>query len=185
LDIDGVKALTTAFKKYKGTVCFISHNLYFIKEIADCVVDVNEGKIKIYPGGLDYYLEKRQQLEVASKEQKNQSKAVLKQFKKGKKGSNLEGQNNVVLTDLKKQHKEALKRISQIKNEIKKLEREQKELETESYVKARHLSKLFDKREPEVLKEYGRRLKYIQSRLREIESTVKKLKKERNQISKS
>ena len=34
LDMDGVKALTLAFKKYTGTLCFISHDLYFIKEIA-------------------------------------------------------------------------------------------------------------------------------------------------------
>jgi len=65
------------------------------------------------------------------------------------------------------------------------LEKEQKELETESYVKSRHLLKSFDKRDPEILKEYGRRLKYIQSRIREIESTIKKLRNEKDRISKS
>jgi len=68
----------------------------------------------------------------------------------------------------------------------KKNEREQlvKNLETESYVKSRHLSKAFDKKDPEILQEYGRRLKQIQSRLREIESVIKKLKEERDGISK-
>jgi len=70
LDIDGVRALTTAFKKYDGTICFVSHDLFFIKEIADCIVDVNEGVIKIYPGGLDYYLDKKKQLQEMSKQQK-------------------------------------------------------------------------------------------------------------------
>jgi len=83
LDIDGVRALTTAFKKYTGTICFISHDLFFIKEIADCIVDVSGGKIKIYPGGLEYYLGKKQQLGEASKKEKKDVKADGKRSKKG------------------------------------------------------------------------------------------------------
>jgi len=185
LDIDGVRALTTAFKKYDGTICFISHDLFFIKEIADCIIDVSGGAIKIYPGGLDYYLDKKKQLEEMSKQQKKSVKTDSKKLKQKGKKKYKEQQEDPFLTDLKTQHKKALKRISQIRNEIKKLEGEYKELETENYVKSRHLAKSFDKREPEILKEYGRRLKIIQSRIREIESTIKKLKDERDQISKS
>jgi len=185
LDIDGVRALTTAFKKYDGTVCFISHDLFFINEIADCIIDVNEGKIKIYPGGLDYYLNKKKQLQEISKGQKKQAKADSKKSKQKKKKKHKEEHEDPHLADLKTQHKKALKRISQIKNAIKKLENEYKELETESYVKSRHLAKSFDKRDPKILKEYGRRLKNIQSRFREIETTIKDLKNERDQISKT
>jgi ATP-binding cassette subfamily F protein 3 len=185
LDIDGVTALTKAFRKYEGTVCFISHDLYFIKEVADSIVDVTGGILKIYPGGLEYYLEKKQQSETGAKKQKKQEKADQKRSKKGKsKDTDKESEDREVLAELKAQHKKALKRIAQIKSEIKTLEKEKKELETESYVKSRHLSKSFDKRDPETLKEYGQRLKYIQSRLREIESTTKKLKEERDRISK-
>jgi len=185
LDVDGVKALTTAFRRYDGTVCFISHDLFFIKEIADCIVDVNDGGIKIYPGGLDYYLDKKRQSQDLLQGQRKQAKTSLKKTKRKGKERNRLGQEDSAFTDLKTQHKNALKRISQIKNEIKKLESEQKELETESYVKSRHLAKSFDKREPAILKEYGRRLKAIQSRIRSIESTIKKLKDERAKISKS
>ncbi len=185
LDIDGVRALTTAFKKYEGTVCFISHDLFFIKEIADCIVDVSDGKIKIYSGGLDYYLDKKQQSKGALKEQNNQAKTAQKKSGQKKKKNQKEAKEDSLFTDLKVQHKKALKRMSQIKNEIKKLENEYKELETESYVKSRHLSKSFDKRDPGILKEYGKRLKTIQSRLREIETTIKNLKNERDQISKT
>jgi len=165
-------------------VCFISHDLYFIREIADCIVDVSDGKLKIYSGGLNYYLEKKQQSEEGADKQKDQNKTDQKLSKKEKRKKYKEKNENPILADLKAQHKQALKRISQIKNEIKKLEKEQKDLETESYVKSRHLSKSFDKREPDVLKEYGKRLKYIQSRLREIESVIKQLKQERDRISK-
>ncbi|MCK5259819.1 MAG: ABC-F family ATP-binding cassette domain-containing protein [Candidatus Omnitrophica bacterium] len=184
LDIDGVTALTIAFRKYEGTVCFISHDLYFIREIADCIVDVSNGKIKIYSGGLEYYLDKKKELEEISSTEKRKQKSDQKLSKKEKQKKYKEGKENRALTDLKAQHKQALKRMAQIKNEIKKLEKEQKDLETESYVKSRHLSKSFDKRSPDVLKEYGRRLKVIQTRSREIESTIKELKKERDRISK-
>lgn len=184
LDVDGVKALTTAFKKYGGTVCFISHDLYFIREVADCMVEVSEGRIKVYPGGLEYYLEKRRQAEGQFKGEKKQAKAGRARAAKENRRSDQDGRESAVLADLKARHKKALKRISRIRNEIRDLEKEQKDLETESYVKSRHLSKSFDKRDPAVLKEYGKRLKDIQSRLREIESIVKKLKEERVRISK-
>ena len=32
LDIDGVEALTGCFQKYEGTLCFISHDLFFVKK---------------------------------------------------------------------------------------------------------------------------------------------------------
>jgi ATP-binding cassette subfamily F protein 3 len=187
LDIDGVKALTTAFKKYDGTVCFISHDLFFIKEVADCIVDVHEGKIKIYPGGLDYYLEKKQPADDRpGLHKKAVGKEAGQDTTKGKnagKPKPTPKQDNPLLDDLNVQHKQALQRLSQIKNEIKRLEEEYKELETESYVKSRQLSKSFEKRESDVLKEYGKRLKAIQSRLREIESLTKELKEERDRIN--
>jgi len=113
LDIDGVRALTTAFKKYDGTICFISHDLFFIKEIADCIVDVSEGGIKIYPGGLDYYLDKKKQLQEISKGQKKQIKKDPKQSKQKKKKKHKDEHEDPLLVDLKTQHKKALKRISQ------------------------------------------------------------------------
>jgi len=118
LDVDGVKALTTAFKKYDGTICFISHDLYFIKEVADCIIDVSEETIRIYPGGLDYYLDKKKGTEEALKGKEKKLKKVQKQTQKGTKKGNQAQQDNSTLADLKAQHKRALKRISQIKNEI-------------------------------------------------------------------
>ena len=119
-----------------------------------------------------------------SKGQKRQVKTDPKKSKQKKK-KNKEEREDSRLVDLKMQHKKALKRISQIKNQIKKLEKEYKELETESYVKSRHLAKSFDKRDPSILKEYGKRLKIIQSRFREIKTTIKDLKSERDKISKT
>jgi hypothetical protein len=133
---------------------------------------------------LDYYLDKKKELEGESGGKKRKQTPDQKLSKKEKQKKYKEGKKNDVLTELKAQHKQALKRVSQIKSEIKKLEKEREELETESYVKSRQLSKSFDKRSSDILKEYGRRLKYIQTRLREIESTIKELREEKSRISK-
>lgn len=183
LDLDGVKALTSAFKKYEGTLCFISHDLYFISEIADHIVDVFDGTIKTYPGRLDYYLEKKKGIAAGDKEvkkdnQKKNEKIIQQSKAKSKKDSSED--NN----ELYQKHKQALKRMNQIKSEIKKLEKEKKELDMESYAKARRLSDAYNHRDSDIIKEFGQRLKEIQKRVREIETTISSLKQERDQISK-
>lgn len=193
LDLDGVKALTRAFQKYTGTVVFISHDLYFIREIADHIVEVRDGTIKTFPGGLNYYLDKRGLAGLGggapSPQVTEDNRAADKPGKSsGKKGGGNQSSSKTKdekpnLKELREQHKAAKKRVSQIKNQLKNLEQEQKDLETESYAKSRHLSKQFDKGDPEMLKEYGRRLKEIQTRQREIESDIKKLKDERDRIT--
>lgn len=58
LDLSSVEALLRALQAYTGTILFISHDVYFIKELADHVVHVNNGRLVHYPGGYDYYLQK-------------------------------------------------------------------------------------------------------------------------------
>ncbi len=181
LDIDGVEALTNAFKKYEGTLCFISHDLFFVKEIANHIVEVDTGKLTHYYGNLDYYLEKRQ----AKDTQYAQEQKILKQRLKKEKQDDKEKQGiNPGIEKLHEQHKEALRTIVQNKDIIGKLDREKKELETESYVKARVLSGSSVSRDENTLKEYGQRLKFIQHRIRQIESEIDRLREENRQIKK-
>ena len=180
LDIDGVEALTKAFQQYEGTLCFISHDLFFIKEIANCIVEVADGQARTYPGGLDYYLDKKKERE-AEQHQAEKKNKEQKNKEKDSKGHE-QDEENLKLREARQRHKQALQRISEIKDEIKKLENEQKELETETYVKSRVLSNSFGK-DPELLREYGQRLKWIPKRQREIAMRIKALFEERNRIS--
>ncbi len=183
LDIDGVEALTQCFKAYQGTLCFISHDLFFVKQIANHIVEVENGQLRAYPGGLDYYLDKKAERDQNSKEKERQLKQEGDRLKK----ENKEKQNkeSPVVTEFHQQHRLARKRVEEIKNEIKKLEKEQKDLETESYIKSRVMSESFSGRDSEVLKEYGQRLKFIQKRVREIANTIDELTEERNRIAKA
>jgi len=58
LDLASVDALLFALQQYEGTLLFISHDVYFIRELANHVVHVQDGRLRPYPGGYQYYLDK-------------------------------------------------------------------------------------------------------------------------------
>jgi len=180
LDIDGVEALTSCFKNYAGTLCFISHDLFFVKEIANHIVEVNPGEIRQFHSGLDYYLEKKAGIDTDLQNKAQAAKAAMAQVQKqSKKPDNMPSH----VREAQEKHKQAVRRLEDIKKETKALEKEREELETESYVKSRFMSDSFG-RDPEMIKEYGVRLKEVQRRQREIAVTLDKLQEEKQRISK-
>lgn len=58
LDLSSVDALAYALDQFQGTLIFISHDVYFIRALANHVVHVNAGRLTHYPGGYQYYLDK-------------------------------------------------------------------------------------------------------------------------------
>ena len=58
LDVGSIDALVEALEQYQGTLIFISHDVYFIRAIAKRVLHINTGRLTLYPGGYDYYLDK-------------------------------------------------------------------------------------------------------------------------------
>ncbi|MBQ3319434.1 MAG: ATP-binding cassette domain-containing protein [Spirochaetia bacterium] len=66
LDINSKDILLEALKKYDGTVLFVSHDKYFIENLADRVLELGDGKATSYVGGYTYYLEKKAQQEEAA-----------------------------------------------------------------------------------------------------------------------
>ncbi len=58
LDILTVESLILALERYEGTLVFISHDVHFIRQLANKVLHVNAGQVTPYSGGYDYYLEK-------------------------------------------------------------------------------------------------------------------------------
>ncbi len=58
LDMSSIDALAYALDQYQGTLIFISHDVYFIRALANHVVHVNAGRLTHYPGGYEYYLDK-------------------------------------------------------------------------------------------------------------------------------
>lgn len=58
LDMASIEALSAALEPFEGTLIFISHDVYFIRSVANRVVHVNAGQLTHYPGGYQYYLDK-------------------------------------------------------------------------------------------------------------------------------
>jgi ATP-binding cassette subfamily F protein 3 len=58
LDIQSIDSLIGALKAYEGTLIFISHDVHFIKALAENVLHVHSGRLTPYAGNYEYYLEK-------------------------------------------------------------------------------------------------------------------------------
>ena len=58
LDLSSIDALAYALDQFEGTLIFISHDVYFIRALANHVIHVNAGQLTHYPGGYQYYLDK-------------------------------------------------------------------------------------------------------------------------------
>jgi ATP-binding cassette, subfamily F, member 3 len=58
LDMASIDALIEALKQYQGTLIFISHDVYFIRALAQTVLHISAGNLTPYAGDYDYYLEK-------------------------------------------------------------------------------------------------------------------------------
>ena len=58
LDMSSIDALAYALDQFEGTLIFISHDVYFIRALANRVVHVNAGQLTHYSGDYQYYLDK-------------------------------------------------------------------------------------------------------------------------------
>ncbi|MBW4653709.1 MAG: ATP-binding cassette domain-containing protein [Kaiparowitsia implicata GSE-PSE-MK54-09C] len=96
LDIPAKEMLEEALKAYDGTVLIVSHDRYFISQVANKIVEVRDGELVAYQGDYHYYLDKldeeRQQTAAARLEAEKATKAAAKREKEkakkaAKKGS--------------------------------------------------------------------------------------------------
>ena len=60
LDMRAKDVLLTALKEYTGTVVFVSHDRYFIDQLATRVFEIGDGKVDVYPGNYEDYLWRKQ-----------------------------------------------------------------------------------------------------------------------------
>ena len=58
LDMPSIDALVEALKQFQGTLVFISHDVYFIRALANQVIRVQSGRLTKYLGDYQYYLDK-------------------------------------------------------------------------------------------------------------------------------
>ncbi len=63
LDIDSREVLEVALNDFDGTLLFVSHDRYFINQVATSVVEVSPEGTELFLGDYDYYIDKKQEQE--------------------------------------------------------------------------------------------------------------------------
>ena len=80
LDLNSVEWLEGYINAFKGTVLAISHDRYFIDQVADRVIEINEGHAEFYSGNYSYYMDEKQARFDLQLKQYEQEQAKLKQL---------------------------------------------------------------------------------------------------------
>ena len=116
LDIDSKEVLENALIDFDGTLLFVSHDRYFINRVATHVLELSENGSTLYLGDYDYYVEKKEEVEMSQTEEASTNN----QAKEPSPVNDYQAQ--------KESQKEARKLMRQIEN----LEAEIEELESQS-----------------------------------------------------
>ncbi len=80
LDLRSVEWLEGYIKAFKGTVLVISHDRYFIDQIAQRVIEITDGHAAFYSGNYSFYMDEKQARFDLQLKQYQQEQAKLKQL---------------------------------------------------------------------------------------------------------
>ncbi len=173
LDVDAVDALIQALTVYQGTLVFISHDIHFVRSVANVVYEVSASiqaqgaSIRKFYGDFDYYLEKKAQGGYGSQEK-------MPKFVDDKKLEAIAAREKAKEEERLKKDQEKKRKAhnTAIGLQIQKLKKEKNDLELESYAKSRALSDSRIFATPDRAKEYGRKLKEIEERIKIIDEEI-------------
>ena len=126
LDIESKEVLEQALNTYDGTLLFVSHDRYFINELANKIISVRDGHAKIYNGNYSYYLD----------EKAKQAAAVQEAEAEQTESTTSANQNKGKLSYQEQKARDSQKRkleraVSEAEARIEKLEAEEQEIQTE------------------------------------------------------
>jgi ATP-binding cassette subfamily F protein 3 len=118
LDIPAKEAVEEAILSFPGTFLTVSHDRYFLDKVANCMVELADGRLEEYAGNYSYYREKKlaQQKEVAAAQAAiTKTEAIIKKNERPR--------------QRKVDQEKSLKNLQKLEGEIAMLELEIKSLE--------------------------------------------------------
>jgi ATP-binding cassette, subfamily F, member 3 len=154
LDVDAVDALIKALNSYSGTIVFISHDIHFVRSVANNVYEVNSGVVRKFPGTFDYYLEKTAR--DAGKVIELPKGSVSQPAKEANIPQNSDWHN------------------ARLSKKIKALRKKQEILKTDRYAKERVIAN--PRHGEDLINEYTQIVKNIDKEMAEIEAEITRLK---------
>ena len=126
LDIEAKEVLEQALDNYDGTLLFVSHDRYFINELANKIISVRDGHAKIYNGNYSYYLDEKAKQAAAVQE------AKAEQTESTTSANQNQGKLSYQEQKARDSQKRKLERaVSDAEARIEKLENEEQEIQTE------------------------------------------------------
>ncbi|UWI43113.1 ABC-F family ATP-binding cassette domain-containing protein [Lactobacillus paragasseri] len=128
LDIEAKEVLEEALDNYDGTLLFVSHDRYFINELANKIISVRDGHAKIYNGNYSYYLDEKAKQAAAAQEAEAQTAEAETTPSASQNKGKLSYQEQKARDSQKRKLERA---VSDAEAKIEKLEAEEKEIQTE------------------------------------------------------
>lgn len=157
LDVDAVEALIKALKAFEGTMVVISHDIYFVRSVANVIFDVKHGTVRKFPGNFDYYMERKKKGELDENLNANSQKG------------------NFFPGEIKDSGKiDSQSYNAELADKVTKLRTRKEKLQLEKYAVMRVLSNPRHSRD--TVKEYEDKLKKIENKIFTIDHKIKDLK---------
>lgn len=128
LDIEAKEVLEQALNTYDGTLLFVSHDRYFINELANKIISVRDGHAKIYNGNYSYYLDEKAKQAAAVQEAEAQKAETETTPSVSQNKGKLSYQEQKARDSQKRKLERA---VSDAEARIEKLEAEEQEIQTE------------------------------------------------------
>ena len=76
LDIDSKEMLEQALSQFQGTILFVSHDRYFINQLANKVLNIDESGGQLYLGDYQYFLDKVEEQQALAQHQATNDSAT-------------------------------------------------------------------------------------------------------------
>ena len=125
LDLEAKEVLEQALQSYDGTLLFVSHDRYFINQLANKIVEIKNDVAQVYEGDYSYYLDEKNKQNIVSE---NESAANNTAAKVDENKNKLSYQEQ----KLRDSQKRKLQReVENTENKIDKLEKEQKDIQSQ------------------------------------------------------
>ncbi len=128
LDMASIDALIGALGSFEGTLIFISHDVYFIRQLARHVLHVNNGHLTHYHGDYQYYLDKSAAAAAAAQAAAPVAPAVDSPRTKAREQKRFEAEARQVRSRERRAQEQI---VGHLEKEIAQLEQAQRELATE------------------------------------------------------
>jgi len=159
LDMKSKDVLLDALRRYKGTLVFVSHDRYFIENLADRVLELEGGRAKLHVGDYSYFLWRKEK--EAEKQESVSGRGEIR-FRDGTKDTESDG-------------KEMRDKEKRLKSHQKKLQREERQVLERLEVLEESKKELVESMKDEQVYLNGCRMREIKKQLESNESEQKAL----------